>query len=104
MKKVFISIPMNNRPITLIVAEMDNIRRQLSAALSEPIEMLDSIVKEEYDSPLMYIAKSIETLSEADCAYFADGWENARGCRIEHECCKDYGIEILNDKVEINSI
>ena len=62
MKKVFISIPMNNRPMTLVIAEMDNIRRQLSDVLSEPIEMLDSIVKEDYNSPLMYIAKSIETI------------------------------------------
>jgi hypothetical protein len=23
------------------------------------------------------------------------GWELARGCKIEHTCCVEYGIEVL---------
>lgn len=35
--------------------------------------------------PLCYIAKSLEKMSMCDVAYFCDGWEDARGCRIEHD-------------------
>lgn len=44
---------------------------------------------------LWYLGKSIEFLSKADYAYFAKGWENYRGCRIEHECAVQYGIKII---------
>ena len=23
------------------------------------------------------------------------GWQNARGCRIEHQCATDYGIPVM---------
>lgn len=29
----------------------------------------------------------------ADVVYFAPGWKEARGCRIEHECAKEYGMD-----------
>ena len=41
--------------------------------------------------------KEISKLAEADVAYFAPGWEDARGCRIEHQCAINYGIEIIED-------
>lgn len=28
-------------------------------------------------------------------AYFCKGWENARGCRIEHDAAVAYGLEVL---------
>lgn len=28
-----------------------------------------------------------------DVAYFAEGWQEARGCKIEHECAVQYGID-----------
>lgn len=34
--------------------------------------------------PLCYLAKSLENMSLCHAAYFCKGWENARGCRIEH--------------------
>jgi hypothetical protein len=41
------------------------------------------------------LAKSLELLSTADVAYFAKGWEEARGCRIENTCAIEYGIELV---------
>ena len=43
--------------------------------------------------PLCFLAKSLENMSLA--AYFCKGWENARGCRIEHEAAKAYGLDII---------
>jgi hypothetical protein len=45
--------------------------------------------------PLCFLAKSLENMSLCHAAYFCEGWENARGCRIEHEAAKAYGLEII---------
>lgn len=45
--------------------------------------------------PLCFLAKSLENMSLCHAAYFAKGWENARGCRIEHEAAVSYGLEII---------
>lgn len=56
--------------------------------------------------PVCFLAKSIENMSLCHAAYFCKGWETARGCRIEHEVAKAYGLKILyevpmEDKGEI---
>ena len=45
--------------------------------------------------PLCFLAKSIESMSFCHKVYFAKGWENARGCKIEHEVASRYGLEII---------
>ena len=45
--------------------------------------------------PLCFLAKSLENMSLCHAAFFAEGWENARGCRIEHEAAEAYGLTIL---------
>lgn len=39
----------------------------------------------------------MELLADADVAYFARGWESARGCRIENQCAIEYGIDTIED-------
>lgn len=45
--------------------------------------------------PLCFLAKSLEKMSMCDVAYFCDGWEDARGCRIEHDAAEEYGLDII---------
>lgn len=45
--------------------------------------------------PLCFLAKSLEKMSLCDVAYFCDGWEDARGCRIEHDAAEEYGLDII---------
>ena len=45
--------------------------------------------------PLCFLAKSLENMCLCHAAYFCKGWENARGCRIEHEAAKAYGVTII---------
>lgn len=47
--------------------------------------------------PLRHLAKSLENMSLCHAAYFCKGWENARGCRIEHDAAVAYGLEVLYD-------
>jgi hypothetical protein len=48
--------------------------------------------------PLCFLAKSLENMSLCHAAYFCKGWENARGCRIEHEAAVAYGMEIIYEQ------
>lgn len=48
--------------------------------------------------PLLFLAKSLENMSFCHAAYFCKGWENARGCKIEHEAAKAYGLEIIYEE------
>lgn len=41
---------------------------------------------------LMYMSRAIEAMAFCDAVFFCDGWSDARGCRIEHECAKAYGL------------
>ena len=45
--------------------------------------------------PLFFLAKSLEKMSLCDVAYFCDGWEDDRECRIEHETAEEYELDII---------
>lgn len=47
--------------------------------------------------PMCFLAKSLENMSHCHAAYFCEGWENARGCRIEHVTAVAYGLKIINE-------
>ena len=71
---------------------------KIGAFLKEDATLLDSFFTEEStaaNSGLYYLSKSIEKLADADIAFFLNGWETARGCRLEYECAKAYGIPII---------
>ena len=48
--------------------------------------------------PLCFLAKSLENMSLCHAAYFCKGWENARGCKIEHDAAVAYGLKILYEE------
>lgn len=99
MKKLFVSQPMQGKTDEEILAERNRIILKAQDALGEAVDPLPSFFKD-YDekgknAPVHYLANSIYMLTEADAAVFAKGWEEARGCRIEHQICLDYGIDIV---------
>ncbi len=48
--------------------------------------------------PLCFLAKLLENMSLCHVVYFCKGWENVRGCRIEHEVAKAYGLEVMYEE------
>lgn len=93
---VFISQPMNGKETGEIQWERDELVKELKRYLGEDIKILDTIFHFAEDVPsLVYLGRSLEVLAKADIAVFMDGWENARGCRIEHDAAKDYNIPTL---------
>lgn len=95
MKKVFISQPMKGRKEIDIINERDAAIAELEEQFGEPIEEIQSYFPNRNGHPLACLGMSIQCMAEADVVYFCDGWEDARGCKIEHECAKQYGIEVI---------
>ena len=102
MKKVFISQPMRGKTDEEILAERKKAIESAERNLGEPVEVIDSFFQNAPADarPLWFLGKSLELLSTADIAYFAKGWEDARGCRIENQCAIEYGIEVIEDYTE----
>ena len=93
---VFISQPMNGKKTEEIEYEREQFVKDLKKYLCEDINILDTIFHFAEDVPsLVYLGRSLEVLAKADLAVFMDGWENARGCKIEHQAAKDYDIPTL---------
>ena len=47
--------------------------------------------------PLFYLAHSLEAMSRCDAVYFCDGWQHARGCKIEHDAAVEYGLLVFHE-------
>lgn len=99
MKKLFISQPMKGKTDEEILAVRNKAIASAEKHLGEKVEVIDSFFQSAPADakPLWFLGKSIELLSNADVAYFAKGWDEARGCKIEHECALQYDIEIIED-------
>lgn len=96
--RVMISQPMAGKHD----ADVKAIREELVAKFKElHIEVVDSFDTKEapagvYNPGVYYLGRTIMNwLHSVDAVYFVDGWKEARGCRIEHEICNEYGIKCL---------
>ena len=96
--KVFISFPMNGKSYDELVKERNSIINQCKLYFSEDTYYIDTVFDDpdyDFNDPLYYLGKSITAMAEADIVVFARGWENARGCLIEYDCARKYGVPIL---------
>ena len=95
--KLFVSMPMNGKTEQEIAEQMQQAHKDAERITHTPLVLLDTVFDLPEDAkPLDYIGESIKKLAEADVAYFCDGWEQARGCRIEWMCARDYGVDRID--------
>ena len=104
MKKAMLSQPMAGKTDEEIIATRE---KAIAALEAKGYEVVNTLFTDEWYSneameargvvhiPLCLLSKSLENMSLCHAAYFCKGWENARGCRIEHEAAKAYGLEII---------
>jgi len=97
-RKVMISQPMRGKTEQQIRAERSEVVKTLT---EQGFEVIDTIFAKSPDEasriPVFWLAQGIDKIAHADCVYFMDGWQDARGCRIEHQICIDYGVNIIRD-------
>lgn len=106
-KKVMISQPMNGKSDKEIKETREKAIKLLE---SMDYEVINTLFTDEWYSkenmekrgvvqiPLCFLAKSLENMSLCDAAYFCKDWENTRGCKIEHDTAKAYGLEIIYER------
>jgi len=101
--RLFISQPMRGKTDEQIESEREKLVEIAEAVYfgGGGVEVIDSFFKGGLNAPtgakapLYYLSKSLELLATADVAIFAEGWRGARGCRIEHECAKQYRVPMI---------
>lgn len=107
MKKAMLSQPMGGKTDAEIISTRENAIHALEVMGYEVVNTL--FTDEWYSSnamisrgvvqiPLCFLAKSLENMSLCHAVYFCKGWENARGCKIEHDAAVAYGLTILYEE------
>lgn len=107
MKKAMLSQPMAGKTNEEIVSARE---KAIEVLTSKEYEIVNTLFTDEWYNPekmqergvvqipLCFLARSLDNMSLCHAAYFCKGWENARGCRIEHEAAKAYGLEIIYEQ------
>ncbi|MEY8360039.1 hypothetical protein AALA99_13625 [Anaerotruncus colihominis] len=97
MKKLFISQPMRDKSDKEILEARENAAEFAKAILADDVEVINSFFQRApVDAkPLWYLGESLKLLATADVAYFVTGWSEAKGCKIENLCAKEYGIPTI---------
>lgn len=100
--KAMISQPMRGKNDQEI---LDTRNRLSKVLVDKGYEIVDTLFTEDqpdayevHNSPLFYLSKSLKMMSQCDAVIFAKGWESARGCKIEHEAAKSYGLKIIYEE------
>ena len=88
---LMISQPMSGKTEEQIRNERVELVERLKEEGHEVVDTVFDDFKNGQNTPLHYLAKSIEFLANVDCLVCMPGWEKARGCRIEEQCAKEYG-------------
>lgn len=108
IKKVMISQPMNGFTDKQIEEQRN---KAINYLTKKGFEIINTLFTDEWYNkdnmkergiiqiPLCFLSKSIENMSKCDAVYFVKGWEKARGCKIEHDIAKAYGIEIIEEEI-----
>lgn len=106
-KKVMLSQPMNGKTNEEIVETKE---RAIKTLEEKGYEVINTYFADEYyneenikargfkNTPIYFLSKSLGSMAMCDAMYFCKGWENAKGCRVEHEVAKEYGMEIMYEE------
>lgn len=105
--RAMISQPMGGKTDEEIVATRE---RAIYALHHRDYDVVNTLFDDEWYSnestkggnvvqrPLFFLAKSLEAMSRCNAVYFCKGWENARGCKIEHDAAVAYGLHIIYEE------
>jgi len=107
MKKAMLSQPMAGKSDQEIV---ETRARAITRLESDGFHIVNTLFTDEWygdaamqsrgvvQIPLCFLAKSLENMSLCHTVYFCRGWEDTRGCRLEHEAAIAYGLEIIYEQ------
>ena len=107
MMKAMLSQPMAGKTDEEIIATREKAIKALEA---RGYEIVNTLFTDEWYNrenmekrgvvqiPLCFLAKSLENMSLCHAAYVCKGWEQARGCRLEHDAAVAYGLTVIYEE------
>ena len=97
--KVFISQPMRDKTNEQIADERMRVIDIIKNKYGDNIEILDSFFKDapHESTPVWFLGKALEVLSQANLAYFIGDWKKYRGCKIENLVAHENGIPTIEE-------
>jgi hypothetical protein len=107
MMKAMLSQPMAGKTDEEIIATREKAIKALEA---RGYEIVNTLFTDEWYNrenmekrgvvqiPLCFLAKSLENMSLCHAVYFCKGWEQARGCRLEHDAAIAYGLDVIYEE------
>lgn len=107
MMKAMLSQPMAGKTDEEIIATREKAIKALEA---RGYEIVNTLFTDEWYNrenmekrgvvqiPLCFLAKSLENMSLCHAVYFCKGWEQARGCRLEHDAAVAYGLDVIYEE------
>lgn len=109
-KKLLVCEPMNGKSFEQIEKERELFIKTLDRNKYIPVGNLtppeyvgsDDDFYKVKNLAIYCLAQSIEAMSRCDIVLFRPGWQNARGCQMEHEVATEYGLEIMYEDNEGN--
>lgn len=105
--KAMISQPMDGKTDEEIIATRE---KAIKVLKEKGYEIVNTFFTDEWYSkekmelrgvvqiPLCFLAKSLDCMALCHVVYFCKGWENARGCKIEHDASVAYGLTIIYEE------
>ena len=92
--RIFLSLGMNRRDEKDVLHDIEEATFYIKRIYPN-CEVINTYRQEgvpEIVAPTYYLGRSIQILGSCDQVWFLNDWKNYRGCLIEHEVCKAYGI------------
>lgn len=108
VKKAMISQPMAGKTDEEIAATRDLAVAKLRQMGYEVVNTLftdewysDKAMEERgvVQVPLYYLSQSLAKMACCDAVFLCEGWENARGCRVERAAAVAYDLEIIGHDI-----
>lgn len=98
MKKAMISQPMRGLSRAAIKEARDRATEKLKGLGFDVVDTLFDVPPRTCNAALGCLAAALKTMAECDLVYFCAGWENTRGCVVEHAAASLYGLDIISER------
>lgn len=94
--KIMISQPMARRDCEEVLRKREAIVQKLENMGHTVVDTILTATPPADDHvALFYLSCVLNWMSQCDGVLFLHGWENARGCRIEHAAAVAYGLKVF---------
>lgn len=92
-KFAMISQPMQGRTVEAIRKEREAGIAYLEEQGYTVLDTVFTLTEPCIHEAIAYMAKGLEVMARCSLVLFLDSWQCARGCQMEFELCRTYGVQ-----------